>query len=106
MKNGFILSCLIQVSTTSFSTQKKKKKSITLLVIHKKKKKEKETNINNFITVGLISVYTKNRLVFWHDDKELSLRADAIDCETLSLSLSKKKKIIITTLLQIYCLED
>ena len=89
MKNGFILSCLIQVSTTSFSTQKK---SITLLVIHKKKKKEKETNINNFITVGLISVYTKNRLVFWHDDKELSLRADAIDCETLSLSLSKKKK--------------
>ena len=60
-------------------------------MIHKKKKKEKETNINNFITVGLISVYTKNRLVFWHDDKELSLRADAIDCETLSLSLSKKK---------------
>ena len=58
-------------------------------MIHKIKKKE--TNINNFITVGLISVYTKNRLVFWHDDKELSLRADAIDCETLSLSLSKKK---------------
>ena len=104
MKNGFILSCLIQVSTTSFS-KKKKKNSTTLLVIHKIKLK-KETNINNFITVGLISVYTKNRLVFWYDDKELSLRADAIDCETLSLSLSKKKIIIITTLLQIYCLED
>ena len=61
-------------------------------MIHKIKNKKKETNINNFITVGLISVYTKNRLVFWYDDKELSLRADAIDCETLSLSLSKKKK--------------
>ena len=64
MKNGFILSCLIQVSTTSFSKQKKKQKnSITLLVIHKTKLK-KETNINNFITVDLISAYTKNRLVF------------------------------------------
>ena len=61
-------------------------------MIHKIKNKKKETNINNFITVGLISVYTKNRLVFWHDDKELSLRADVIDCETLSLSLSQKKK--------------
>ena len=61
-------------------------------MIHKKNKKEKETNINNFITVGLISVYTKNRLVFWHDDKELSLGVDAIDCETLSLSLSHSKK--------------
>ena len=93
MKNGFILSCLIQVSTTSFSKKKKKKniQQLILLVIHKIKLK-KETNINNFITVGLISVYTKNRLVFWHDDKELSLRADAIDCETLSLSVSKKKK--------------
>ena len=103
MKNGFILPCLIQVSTTSFSTQKK---SITLLVIHKIKNKKKETNINNFITVGLISVYTKNRLVFWHDYKELSLGADAINCETLSLSQKKKIIITITTLLQIYCLED
>ena len=60
-------------------------------MIHKIKNKKKETNINNFITVGLISVYTKNRLVFWHDDKELSLGVDAIDCETLSLSHSKKK---------------
>ena len=67
MKNGFILSCLIQVSATSFS--KKKKNSTTLLVIHKIKLK-KETNINNFITVGLISTYTKNRLVFWPGDKE------------------------------------
>ena len=62
MKNGFILSCLIQVSKTSFS-KKKKKNSTTLLVIHKIKLK-KETNINNFITVDLISTYTKNRLVF------------------------------------------
>ena len=71
MKNGFILSCLIQVSTTSFS-----KKNIyiyiqqlILLVIHKIKLK-KETNINNFITVDLISAYTKNRLVFWPGNKE------------------------------------
>ena len=70
MKNGFILSCLIQVSTTSFSKKKKKNiQQLILLVIHKIKLK-KETNINNFITVDLISTYTKNRLVFWPGNKE------------------------------------
>ena len=70
MKNGFILSFLIQVSTTSFSKKKKKNiQQLLLLVIHKIKLK-KETNINNFITVDLISAYTKNRLMFWLGNKE------------------------------------
>ena len=33
--------------------------------------------------LGSISVYTKNWLVSWFDDKELLLKADAIGYETL-----------------------
>ena len=34
--------------------------------------------MNEYEIYGLISAYTKNRLVSWFDDKELSSKADAI----------------------------
>ena len=41
---------------------------------------------------GSIPAYTKNWLVFWSNDKELSSEADVISWISLSLSQKKKKK--------------
>ena len=41
---------------------------------------------------GSIFAYTKNRLVFWSNDKELSLKADVISWNSLKKRKRKRKK--------------
>ena len=44
---------------------------------------------------SLIPAYTKNRLMFWSDDKELSSESDAIDLNSLKKNIKQQSLIYV-----------
>ena len=44
---------------------------------------------------SLIPAYTKNRLMFWSNDKELSSEADAIDLNSLKKNIKQQSLIYV-----------